>query len=114
MPNDARISQLLDLLDGDLNVAKLEKLTREFQGLAQDRAESSALFVLHSVAYRLACELNDEAVEHSRFQEITADISEKMAGVLTGLQQGRSVVAELDALVSTLFRNVGLYRSQDR
>ncbi len=113
MPNDARILPLLELLSGPLSLEKLETLTREFQELAQDRAETSAFFVLQHVAQRLTSELDDEAVDSDRFQELTAGIAEAMRSVLADLQEDRAVIRKLDNLVSVLFRNLGMYRSRD-
>src|SRR4051812_48931906 len=114
MPNDPRISRLLDLVSGGLDVARLEKLTRDFQELAQDRPEAAVFFVLQNVTDRLASELRDEAVQYARFQELTGDIGERITDVLLCLQEGRSSESELNDLVATMFRNLGLYRSQDR
>ena len=113
MPNDPRISRLLELVSGPLDLRKLERLTRDFQDLAQDRPETAALFVLQNVTDQLASELRGEAVEYSRFQELTADIGKRITDVLQGLQETRSITSELDDLVATMFRNRGMYRSQD-
>jgi hypothetical protein len=112
MPNDRRISSLLELLSGPLSVEKLEKLTRGFQDLAQDRAETSTLFVLQTLAEHLASELAGEAVEYVRFQDLTSEIPERMTRVLAAVEEGRSVTEELDGLVGTFYRNLGLYRSR--
>lgn len=112
MPNDRRISSLLELLSGPLSLEKLWKLTRGFQDLAQDRAETSTLFVLQTLTEHLASELDGEAVEYARFQELTSEIPERMMRILVALEEGRPVTEELDGVVSRFYRNLGLYRSQ--
>lgn len=56
MPDDPRISQLLELLRGPLSQDKLDSLTREFEALAQDRADPLVFFVLSARFPRLASE----------------------------------------------------------
>ena len=112
MPNDPRISSLLELLSEPLSVEKLEALTRGFQDLAQDRAESSALFVLQTVSEHLASALDAEAVEYARFRDLTSEIPERMTRVLVAIEEARPPTEELDGLVSTFYRNLGLYRSR--
>ena len=62
MPADDRILRLLDTLEGGLSQEKLESLTREFNSLAQDRAETLVFFVLQKVCERLASALEGEGV----------------------------------------------------
>jgi hypothetical protein len=112
MPNDPRISSLRELLRHPLSVESLEKLARGLQDLAQDRAEPSTLFVLQTIADKLASELEGEAVEYHRFRELTMDIPENMTRVLFAIQEGRSAAADLNSLVTTFYRNLGLYRSR--
>lgn len=111
MPNDPRISRLLELLRGPLSQDKLDALTREFEALAQDRADTLVFFVLQNVSRRLASALEGEAVDFTRFEELTAGMAHGFRGILLGLQQGRAVTAELEALVVTLFQNLGLYQT---
>jgi hypothetical protein len=111
MPDDDRISRLLETLSGGLSQEKLESLTREFNLLAQDRAETLVFFVLQNVCQRLASALEGEAVSVERFEELTAGIAEQMADVLRDLQQGNRDIAKLELLVTSLLRNLGLYRS---
>lgn len=111
MPADDRISALLDALSGELSQEKLESLSREFNALAQDRAETLVFFVLQNVCQRLASALEGEAVSVGRFEELTEGIAQQIADILRDLQQGNRDVAKLDRLVATLFRNLGLYRA---
>ena len=110
MPGDDRISRLLNALSGELSQEKLESLSREFEALAQDRAETLLFFVLQNVCQRLAAALEGEAVSVERFEELTAGIADQIADILRDLQQGNSGIAKLEPLVTTLFRNLGLFR----
>jgi hypothetical protein len=109
MPAEDRISALLDRLSGELSQEKLESLSREFNSLAQDRPQTLVFFVLQNVCQRLASALEGEAVSIERFEELTAGIADQIADVLRALQQGNAGVAKLEPLVTTLFRNLGLY-----
>ena len=110
MPGNDRISPLLSALSGGLSQDKLELLSREFSSLAQDRAETLVFFVLQNVCQRLASALEGEAVSVERFQELTAGIADQIANILRDVQQGNADVGKLEALVTTLFRNLGLFR----
>ena len=110
MPTDERISRLLDALSGALSQEKLESLGREFNSLAQDRAETLIFFVMQNVCQRLASALEGEAVSVERFQELTDGIADQIADILRDVQQGNAAVAKLEPLVGTLFRNLGLFR----
>jgi len=110
MPDDDRISPLLSALSGGLSQEKLELLSREFNSLAQDRAETLAFFVLQNVCQRLASALEGEAVPVERFQELTAGIADQIADILRDVQEGDANVSKLEALVVMLFRNLGLFR----
>jgi len=110
MPDDDRISRLLNALSGDLSQEKLESLSSEFNSLAQDRAEPLVFFVLQNVCQRLASALEDEAVSVDRFEELTAGIADQIADILRDLQQGNGAIGKLEPLVITLFRNLGLFR----
>jgi hypothetical protein len=110
MPADDRISRLLELLRGDLHQEKLESLSREFEALAQDRAETLVFFVLQNVCQRLASVLEGEAVSLERFSELTAGIAEQISGILQHLREEAADVDRLERLVATLFQNLGLYR----
>jgi hypothetical protein len=110
MPADDRISRLLDSLSSGLSQEKLESLGKEFNSLAQDRAESLVFFVLENVCERLASALEGEAVSVEVFDQLTSGIAEQIADILRDVQQGDRDVAKLDHLVATLFRNQGLYR----
>jgi hypothetical protein len=110
MPAKDPISRLLNVLSSQLSQEKLETLGREFNALAQDRPETLVFFVLEHVCLRLASALEDEAVSVERFHELTAGIAAQIADILHDLQQGNSGVAKLEPLVTTLFRNLGLFR----
>ena len=110
MPGNDRISPLLSALSGTLSQEKLELLSREFNSLAQDRAETLVFFVLQNVCQRLAAALEGEAVSVERFQELTAGIADQIADILREVLQGNANVAKLEALVVMLFRNLGLFR----
>jgi len=110
MPADDRILRLLDALQGELSQEKLESLTREFNSLAQDRAETLVFFVLQNVCQRLASALEGEAVSVDRFEELTSGIADQIADILRDLQQGNAAIAKLEPLVITLFQNLGLFR----
>lgn len=75
MPDDTRISQLLEALKGDLSQEKLESLSKELNSLAQDRAETLVFFVLQNVCQRLASALEGEAVLVERLEELTNGIA---------------------------------------
>jgi hypothetical protein len=109
MPANDRILRLLEALSGGLSQEKLESLGREFNSLAQDRAEPLVFFVLQNVCHRLASALDGEAVSVDRFEELTAGIADQIADILRDLQQGKAGVAKLEPLVITLFRNLGLF-----
>jgi len=110
MPADDRISRLLELLEGDLHQEKLESLSRAFEALAQDRAETLVFFVLQNVCQRLASALEAEAVSVERFSELTSAIAAQISYILQHLHEGATAVDQLENLVATLFRNLGLYR----
>ena len=109
MPAEDRISRLLDVLSGDLSQERLELLTKEFDALAQDRAEILVFFVLQNVCQHLASALEGEAVSVERFEELTVGIADQIADILRDHQQGNAGVAKLEPLVTTLFRNLGLF-----
>lgn len=111
MPDDPRISRLLERLSGPLSLDKLESLTREFDGLAQDRRDTLPFFVLQNVAQRLASALEGEAVDHQRFEELTAGMADGFRDIVGGIERGRVVTTELERLVIKLFQNLGLYRA---
>ena len=111
MPGNNRIRRLLDLLPGDLSQDKLDTLSREFDALAQDRAEVLPFFVLHHVCRRLSGAMDGEAVSIARFHELTAGIAEQIISILEMLANGKPVDAELGKLVATLFQNLALFRS---
>jgi hypothetical protein len=110
MPGNDRISSLLSALSGTLSQEKLESLSREFNSLAQDRAETLLFFVLQNVCQRLAAALEGEAVSVERFRELTAGIADQIGNILRDVQQGNAAIAKLEPLVVTLFRNLGLFR----
>src|SRR5439155_21036539 len=110
MPGNDRISALLSAVSGALSQDKLELLSREFNSLAQDRPEPLVFFVLQNVCQRLASALEGEAVSVDRFEELTAGIADQIADILPDVQQGNADVGKLEALVTTLFRNLGLFR----
>jgi hypothetical protein len=110
MPADDRISRLLSALSGELSQERLEWLAKEFEALAQDRPQTLVFFVLQHVCQRLASALEGEAVSLERFHELTAGIANQIADILRDLQQGNAGVAKLELLVTTLFRNLGLFR----
>jgi len=110
MPADDRILLLVDTLEGGLSQEKLDSLTREFNSLAQDRAETLVFFVLQKVCERLASALEGEGVSVERFEELTAGIADQIADILRDLQQGNGAIGKLEPLVITLFRNLGLFR----
>jgi len=89
MPDDDRLSRLVDALSGALSQEKLEFFAREFEGLAQDRPQTLTFFVLQHVCQRLASALEGEAVSVERNGATGAS---GMAGRL-GSRPGRSVVA---------------------
>lgn len=111
MPNDPRVSRLLERLRGPLSLEKLEWLAREFEGLAQDRRDTLPFFVLQNVSQRLASALEGEAVDHTRFEALTAGMADGFRDIVLGIQQRRMVTGELEQLVVTLFQNLGLYRA---
>ena len=110
MPGNDRIAPLLSALSGGLSQEKLELLGREFNSLAQDRAETLVFFVLHNVCQRLASALEGEAVSVERFQELTAGIADQIADILRDVQRGNKDISKLEALVTTLFQNLALFR----
>ena len=110
MPTDDRISALLSTLSGELSQQKLESLSKEFNSLAQDRAETLIFFVLYNVCLRLSSALEGEAVPFDRFRELTAGIADQIRDILRDVQQGNACFDKLERLVGTLFRNLGLYR----
>ena len=81
MPANDRILRLLDALSGGLSQEKLESLGREFNSLAQDRAEPLVFFVLQNVCQRLASALEGEAVSVERFEELTGGIVEQISEI---------------------------------
>jgi len=106
MPDDPRISQLLELLEGELSQERLELLAKEFGLLAQDRPQTLVFFVLQNVCDRLAAALEGEAVSAEQFEELTAGIAEQIKGVLRDLQRGNRDFAKLELLVVSLFQNL--------
>ena len=110
MPDNDRISPLLSALSGGLSQDKLESLGREFNSLAQDRAETLVFFVLQKVCERLASALEGEGISAERFEELTAGIADQVADILRDVQQGNAAIAKLEPLLVTLFRNLGLFR----
>jgi hypothetical protein len=110
MPSEDRISSLLSALSGELSQERLEWLAEEFEALAQDRPQTLVFFVLQNVCQRLASALEGEAVSIERFEELTAGIADQIADVLRDVEQGHNAVDKLELLVTTLFRNLGLFR----
>ncbi|MEO5717318.1 MAG: hypothetical protein ABIR29_01965 [Chthoniobacterales bacterium] len=110
MPDNDPIRRLLNSLSEELSQQRLEHLAREFNALAQDRSETLVFFVLTNICQRLASALEGEAVTVDRFGEFTADISQQFRDVLGDIQTHQSVNSNLERLVATLFRNLGLYR----
>ena len=110
MPDSDRILSLLSALSGGLSQEKLELLSREFNSLAQDRAETLVFFVLQNVCQRLASVVEGEAVSVERFQELTAGMADQIADILRDVHEGNASAVKLEALVVTLFRNLGLFR----
>jgi hypothetical protein len=110
MPSEDRISSLVSALSGELSQERLEWLAEEFEALAQDRPQTLVFFVLQNVCQRLASALEGEAVSLQRFEELTAGIAEQIADVLRDVKQGHNAVDKLEPLVTTLFRNLGLFR----
>jgi hypothetical protein len=110
MAPDDRISRSLNALSGELSQEKLELLTREFNSLAQDRAETLVFFVLQKVCERLASALEGEGISADRFDGLTAGIADQIADILRDLRRGKADVSKLEPLVVTLFRNLGLFR----
>ena len=106
MRDDPRISQLLELLEGELSQERLELLAKEFGLLAQDRPQTLVFFVLQNVCDRLAAALEGEAVSAEQFEELTAGIAEQIKGVLRDLQRGNRDFAKLELLVVSLFQNL--------
>lgn len=109
MQADDRISRLLEVLAGPFDQQKLELLTRELEGLTHDRAEILVFFVLRNVCERLASALEGEAVSIERLHELTAGIAEEISTILRHLGEKNSQVDGLEHLVSTLYKNLGLY-----
>src|SRR5438874_13338371 len=72
MPGNDRISALLSAVSGALSQEKLELLSREFNSLAHDRAETLVFFVLQNVCQRLASALEGEAVSVERYRRYSA------------------------------------------
>ncbi len=112
MPADDRLSRLVDSFFGDLSQEKLESLSREFEALAQDRAETLVFFVPQNVCQRLTSALEGEAVSVERFEELTTGIADQIADILRDLQKGTTALPKLEPLVTTLFRNSGLFRHE--
>ncbi len=110
MPDNDPIARLLRSLSAGLSQQKLEELAREFNALAQDRSETLAFFVLANICQRLASALEGEAVSMNRFGELTADISQQIKDVLDDIETNQNVNSNLEMLVATLFRNLGLFR----
>jgi|ERR1017187_2890280 hypothetical protein len=111
MPPDDRISALLDALSGELSEEKLEFLSRQFNSLAQDRAETLVFFVLQNVCLRLASALEGEAVSVDRLRELTVGIANQIQDILRDLQQGITSFDKLDRLIVALYKNLGLYHA---
>jgi hypothetical protein len=101
---------LLDGLSGELSEEKLESLGREFNSLAQDRAETLVFFVLENVCLRLASALEGDGVSVDRHRELTIGIANQIQEILRSVQQGSANVEQLQRLVVSLYRNLGLYR----
>ncbi|HEX4667049.1 MAG TPA: hypothetical protein VH207_10645 [Chthoniobacterales bacterium] len=78
--------------------------------MARDRAETLIFFVLENVCRDLASALEAEAVSVDRFNELTAGIAGQIGDLLRDIQQGRPDLSKLELLVSSLFRNLGMYR----
>src|SRR5947199_8549828 len=95
MPADDRISRLLDALSGGLSQEKLESPGKEFNSLAQDRAETLVFFVLQKVCERFASALEGEGVSVDRFDELTAGIADQIADILRDLQSGNTNLVKL-------------------
>jgi translation initiation factor 2B subunit (eIF-2B alpha/beta/delta family) len=110
MPRDNQIPQLLERLSGPLSQDKLESLSKEFQSLTQDRAETLTFFVLENVCRTLARTLEGEAVSVQRFHDLTNGIAEEIKDVLRAVQNATQDVEKLQSLVGLLFRNLALYR----
>jgi hypothetical protein len=102
---------LLNALSGELSQEKLEWLSKQFDALAQDRADALSFFVLHNVCQRLACAMEGESVSIDRFVELTAGIADKIETILRELEKGSSDLSNWDGLIHLLFRNLALYQA---
>jgi len=111
MPDDPRISRLFERLSGPVSLEMFESLTKDFDGLAQDRAETLAFFVMQNVCQRLASALEGEAADYSRFEELTSGIADGLRDIILGIRQDRIVTSELEQLVVKLIQNLGQYRA---
>jgi hypothetical protein len=109
MPDDNRLSRLIDALSGALSQEKLEFLATEFEGLAQDRPQTLTFFVLQHVCQRPASALEGEAVSVERFEELTSGVADHIREILVEVEQGIARFDKLDRLVAMLFENLGLY-----
>ena len=58
----------------------------------------------------LASALEGEAVSLERFRELTRGIADDIEHVLRAVQEGTQDIEKLQSLVSSLFRNLALYR----
>ena len=58
----------------------------------------------------LASALEGEAVSVERFHELTRGIADGIEHVLRAVQEGTQDIEKLQLLVSSLFRNLALYR----
>ncbi|MFL6589651.1 MAG: hypothetical protein ACJ8M4_05710 [Chthoniobacterales bacterium] len=111
MSPDERLQRLLDELSRPISLDKLEHFSREFDALAQDRADTLWFFVLQSVCERLANALSGDAVSAERFVDLTDGIADEMAAILADLEQRVHDASKLERLVGRLFTNLGLYRA---
>src|SRR5213083_1761004 len=95
MPANDRISPLLSALSGGLSQEKLELFSREFNSLAQDRAEPLVFFVLQNVCQRLASALEGEAVSVERFEELTSCVADQIREILVDSFNGATGVSDV-------------------
>jgi len=112
MSQRGNLQKLYPLLEGELNASKLEKLSREFDSLAQDTSYTLEFFVLQCACMRLAAVLEGEAVTPHRFHELTDGIARDISRIVSQIDQGQQVSrTDLESLIGRLFRNIGLFGS---
>ena len=114
MPGNRQITSLRELIREGLHQDNLGRIISLCHNLAQDSGHWLLFFVLKNIFREIDARLEGEAISVEMFHTITDRIAEHAEKVLQDVQQtGRYSKEELDEMVRTHLRNLGVSRSRE-